>query len=549
MARPLQLIFNLSLTSNIVHSAWKRAFVTPVFESKGGLSGASNYRSIAITVAASKVLEKILVAYVVNYCEKHGLFDRNQFDFRLKRSTVHQLAIITDEWLSAVNDHSAIEFIPEEQHGFVGGRSTMSAVGELMAGVEGAWMAGGQPIYRVFVDFRAAFDRASREAIAHIVDGLVAGRRLRSLVREVLREDLVTVVDGDRVMGSITQTTGVAQGDCLSPLLFVLLLGGFPRELREEVRSVRVVCYADDVVLFGKHRQAVQIALRTLEKFCVGKGLVINREKTVAVKFRRGGRVAKDDRFWIGGSEIRMEREVAYLGVHFSCCGSFEGHIRERSRRAKVAISRIRKPHLLSTATALEVFGLCIAPVAAYGIAVVWDQMSERLLRILESVKATFLKRCLGVGYGTRNRVVYGLVGTTSFVTDLLASYRLPRSAAVDQYLLEFSRRVGDAMAAEEIRRSPAMKTEKWREAGREGRSLIMRVSIHGLHGTFCDRNRKGKTCFEETDYCVCKFCGEACAQFHIWGCKAEEGERERDRVRRAENARESYVNLYERTT
>ena len=104
-------------------------------------------------------------------------------------------------------------------------------------------------------------------------------------------------------------------------------------------------------------------------------------------------------------------------------------------------------------------------------------------------------------------------------------------------------------MAAEEIRRSPAMKTEKWREAGREGRSLIMRVSIHGLHGTFCDRNRKGKTCFEEKDDCVCKFCGEACAQFHIWGCKAEEGERERDRVRRAENARESYVNLFELTT
>ena len=49
---------------------------------------------------------------------------------------------------------------------------------------------------------------------------------------------------------------------------------------------MRVVCYADDVVLFGNHKQAVQIALRTLERFFVGKGLAINREMTVAVKFR-----------------------------------------------------------------------------------------------------------------------------------------------------------------------------------------------------------------------------------------------------------------------
>ena len=55
-------------------------------------------------------------------------------------------------------------------------------------------------------------------------------------------------------MGTILQTTGVAQGDILGPLLFIMVSGDFPSFLMELFRSVSVICCADDVVII-QHAQ------------------------------------------------------------------------------------------------------------------------------------------------------------------------------------------------------------------------------------------------------------------------------------------------------
>ena len=422
-------------------------------------------------------------------------------------------------------------YIPKEQHGFVKGKSTLSALEILKETVGKAWVPGGEPVYAVFVDFRAAFDRASRSEIASIISGLGAGVKLRRLIQEILQEDRVVLLDGEKELDPIQQTTGVAQGDCLSPLLFILLLGQLPRVLADEVRSVRVLLYADDLVLFGKHKVAVQMAVQILEKFCVGRGLYINEDKTVAVKFRAGGRVSRKDRFWVNGRMISIEKDVFYLGVKLSCCGNVEGHIRDRVRRAKVAIARIRKPQLLSIKAAVEVFALCIAPVASYGLRLLWEKMNIRMLAILESVKATFLKRCLGVAVHTRNRLVYALTGEGSFIEELMSRNHLERHIAVEEYVQSFNRKVRDVLEGDFFRGTPVGRSMDWKGAGRPGRSLVVRVSLHGLHRDFCFNRR----CFEATLDCKCRYCGGNCEQDHMWACASYEGVSTRRQVEVAE--------------
>ncbi|XP_018497187.1 uncharacterized protein LOC108865037 [Galendromus occidentalis] len=53
LARPLEIIYNLSLRSGIVPAAWKVSFVTPVYKGKGSRADPCNYRPISINVVAS----------------------------------------------------------------------------------------------------------------------------------------------------------------------------------------------------------------------------------------------------------------------------------------------------------------------------------------------------------------------------------------------------------------------------------------------------------------------------------------------------------------
>ena len=260
-------LFNQCLLESKLPPVWKRASLVMIPKSKGHLSDPKAWRGIALKCCPFKVLTSLIAGRI--------------------------------QWLA-----EEAQYIPEQQHGFVRGRSTMTAVRELLGTLEGAWMGGGLPVYAMFVDFRAAFDRASRSAILGIVEELGAGVNLRGLLWEILQRDEIVIFTEDKELEPLWQTTGVAQGYCLNPLLFILLLSEFPRALQKEVRSVSVILYADDLVLYGEKRPAVQEAVRVLEQFCKGKGLYINEEKTVAVKFRGGARIRGQTGFGWGVSKF-----------------------------------------------------------------------------------------------------------------------------------------------------------------------------------------------------------------------------------------------------
>ena len=56
---PLSLLLNLSMSSGVVPSAWKRSIITPVFK-KGDKSNPCNYRYISLTPVVCKIMEGII---------------------------------------------------------------------------------------------------------------------------------------------------------------------------------------------------------------------------------------------------------------------------------------------------------------------------------------------------------------------------------------------------------------------------------------------------------------------------------------------------------
>src|SRR5690606_20186079 len=100
---------------------------------------------------------------------------------------------------------------------------------------------------------------------------------------------------------------------------------------------------ADDVVIWSKNLEETQRALNMLERWSASRGLSINVAKTKAMKFRRGGRLARADKLNLSSKPIEFVNEFAYLGVRLQYTGnSFKGHIEDRTRSAMAVLAGIK---------------------------------------------------------------------------------------------------------------------------------------------------------------------------------------------------------------
>ena len=99
------IIFIMSVRHSSVPTSWRRSFVTPVYKSKGAISGVKNHRPIAISVVASQVIEKIIADRLMEHCERNSLLGPRQFGSRGGRSIILQLIVAKSEWIT---DHIGV---------------------------------------------------------------------------------------------------------------------------------------------------------------------------------------------------------------------------------------------------------------------------------------------------------------------------------------------------------------------------------------------------------------------------------------------------------
>src|SRR6266481_9823103 len=99
-----------------------------------------------------------------------------------------------------------------------------------------------------------------------------------------------------------------------------------------------------------------------------------------------------------------------YIGVAISSTARCFIHYMCRKGRWKAIITAmkvIKNPRVLSVDTALKLFKLKIAPIATYGVNVIWTYLTVKNLVDLDKLLPFFLKRVLGVSLYARNRLVY----------------------------------------------------------------------------------------------------------------------------------------------
>ena len=92
LSLPLYLLFVRSLRKGELPTLWKSSIVTPLFKS-GNRCDPLNYRPVNFTSVCCKVLEKVIVAQLVEYLELNNLLSANQFGFRKGKSVEDQLLV------------------------------------------------------------------------------------------------------------------------------------------------------------------------------------------------------------------------------------------------------------------------------------------------------------------------------------------------------------------------------------------------------------------------------------------------------------------------
>ena len=103
ISSPLTSIFNLSIKSGIFHDNWKNSHVIPTPKHSSAPSSPRGYHPISLLPLISKVLERHIFNWLLDFCQTHNLLSDSQFGFRPGHSTEFALITSTNLWFTQMD--------------------------------------------------------------------------------------------------------------------------------------------------------------------------------------------------------------------------------------------------------------------------------------------------------------------------------------------------------------------------------------------------------------------------------------------------------------
>jgi len=208
LAQPLSVIFASFMSTGHVPQAWKQATVTPVF--KGGIaSDQSNYRPISLMSVFSKLMEKVVVLDMLRYCKEQGLISKQQHGFLARKSTVTNMLSCMNDWTCALMNRSSVAV--------------------------------------AYIDFQKAFDSVCHTKLFCKLESIGFTGNLLQWIANFLTDRWQCTRVGNFVSDPARIISGVIQGSCIGPLLFLLYVNSLINIFDNDVTCH---LFADDVKLY-----------------------------------------------------------------------------------------------------------------------------------------------------------------------------------------------------------------------------------------------------------------------------------------------------------
>lgn len=329
-------VLNKCIKSSYWPINFKTAKVMPILKSGKAPSDPRSYRPISLLNSIGKILEKIVYKRLIKFVEEKNLLPNQQFGFRRGHSTIHQATRIK-------------QFIRNNQFQ---GKST---------GV-------------VLLDIEKAFDSIWHDGLIYKLIKMKIPTYLMRLINAFIRNRHFAVHINNSASNNINIPAGLAQGTCISPLLYSLYVADMPSD-----DKVNTALYADDTAIYTAAKQSNTIvnrlnnSLAELQKYFIKWKIKSNITKTQAIIFpfnnqrRRTPTVPLKN----GQEIIELSKSIKYLGITFDSKLTFGQHITNAIDKAnkcfKALFPMLAPKSHLSINNKTLIYNAVIRPIMTYG--------------------------------------------------------------------------------------------------------------------------------------------------------------------------------------
>lgn len=365
---PLVNIINATFEQGLFPTALKRSVIKPIHK-KGNRTEMRNYRPISIQSGFSKIIEKAMYRRLTSFLSKHKL----------------------------INDC---------QHGFREGKSTQTALASFVHEVTKA-MDNKKESIGIFYDYSKAFDSVNHEILLKKLPNYGIRGNALAWIRSYLkdRKQLVGIKDRNNALhysNEITVNIAVPQGGTIAPLLFIL----FVNDLHQNITLGKMTVYADDTTQHisseaktkEDYEQFILIcnkAASQMSNYSSNNDLIINKEKTVYMQFRRPhNKIISSPLIKIDKTVVHEVEEIKFLGLHVSNTLKWGAHVNKLAPEIASACYLIKRVMQIATQKiALLIYYANIHSKLQYGV-ILWGNCKEtKRLFILQKRALRYMAR------------------------------------------------------------------------------------------------------------------------------------------------------------
>ena len=315
----LEESFNASFNKGTLTFSQSSAVITLIHKGKDlSKDKLTNWRPISLTNSDYKILAKSLALRLLNVID--SIVSKDQSSYIPGRDISNNIRIIDDivEYLRLKN----------------------------------------KPGLLLAIDFSKAFDSISRKFMKTAFQKFGFGEDFIRWVDILLNNTRSKIIYNGWISEAFMVERGIRQGCPFSPLAFIIGIEYLAIKIRsnqrikgvilesansDNINVIKTLLYADDVTLFLKDTQDLEIVLEILEQFKYISGLHINKRKTEAM--------------WLGsnlqrgcyGFNLKWVNEVKILGIFFSnarVASEIEKNWNEQINKCRQIINQWEKRNL-----------------------------------------------------------------------------------------------------------------------------------------------------------------------------------------------------------
>ena len=305
-AIPLTILFNNSINNGKFPQTFKHATVVPIHK-KGSKYELSNYRPISLLNTFSKIFEKLMKKFLVNYLENKNILNQRQFGFRNGLSTFDALKTFSEDIYSNLNKkHSVLS---------------------------------------IYIDFTKAFDTVKHDILLQKLHYYGIRGNIHNWFKDYLSQRTQSTKFFNSISPSLPIQYGVPQGSVLGPILFLLYIN----DIAHIFTNLKTVLFADDSTLYvtGEHPinliHKANTDLQIFYTWCLSNRLTVNLNKTYFMLFSNKPTALLPPLLLSQNNTITRTNKHTLLGITFDDTLTFKYHIENLTLKLSRLVSMLHQ--------------------------------------------------------------------------------------------------------------------------------------------------------------------------------------------------------------